>query len=70
MSQVHDVVHCSRNEEIYPYLYIIIHSGGIRYIGGNFFYYEKKTRTTGACGQSFTIYIYTVCIAKRGLVTV
>lgn len=63
MSHVHDVVHCSRNEEIYPYLYIIIHSGGIRYIGGNFFI-MKKTRTTGACGQSFTIYILFVSLRE------
>lgn len=38
-------------------------------IGGQFLII-KKNRTTGACGQSFTIYIYTVCITKRGLVTV
>lgn len=68
MSQVHDVVHCSRNEEIYPYLYIIIHSGGIRYIGGNFFIMKKKPYNR--CLWTVIYYIYTVCITKRGLVTV
>lgn len=62
VSHVHDVVHCSRKEKIYPYLYIIIHSGGIRYRWSIFNY--KKYRTTGACGQSFTIYILYVSLRE------
>lgn len=49
-------------------LYIIIHSGGIRYIGGNFFIMKKKTYNR--CLWTVIYYIDTVCITKRGLVTV
>lgn len=64
VSQVHGVVHCSRNEEIYPYLYIIIHSGGIRYIGGNFFIMKKKN-VQQVPVDSHLLYIYCLYHQER-----
>lgn len=59
VSHVHDVVHCSRKEKIYPYLYIIIHSGGIRY-RWSIFNYKKKSYNT--CLWTVIYYIYIYCM--------